>query len=372
MKLLVVNWKDPLDPTAGGAEEYARRIAEIWARDGHEVDLFVPRGRWQAADEVVGGVHYIRRGPRPTIFARARQHVRRQGSAYDLILELVSTRPFFLHELAGRRAVALYLQMADDVWDLEFPPPVSWIGRYVLEPRWLRRLRGARLLSISPSTSASLERHGLSAEAVIPPGCDPPGDQEPRVPSTSPRLGFLGRMVRTKRPGDALKAFEMVRERYPHASLDVIGAGYMKRELEAIPHPGVTFHGFVSAEEKDRILRQVDVLLVPGTREGWGIVAIEAAIRGIPVVAYDIAGLRDAVVDGQTGLVVHPDPVSMGQAAVELWSDGGRWHAMADRARVRGSGFTWETAAAGVLEAATAAGPTSAGRLPISPAARGG
>lgn len=354
MKLLVVNWKDPQDPTAGGAEEYARRIAEVWARDGHDVDLFVPRGRGHAADEVIAGVHYIRRGSRPTIFAEARRHVRRRGSEYDHIVELISTRPFFLHELAGRRAVGLYLQMADDVWAMEFPPPISWIGRYVLEPRWLQRLRGARLVSISPSTSAGLERSGLSAEAIVPPGCDPPAHFEPRPMGSPPQLAFLGRVVRTKRPGDALKAFEMVREHCPNAGFDVIGTGYLRKRLEALPHPGVTFHGFVSAEEKDRILRSVDILLVPGTREGWGIVAIEAAIRGIPVVAYDIAGLSDAVVDGETGLVVRPDSVSLGTAALELLGDASRWRRMSDRAMARGQRFTWEAAAAGVLEAASA------------------
>ena len=354
MKLLVVNWKDPRDPTAGGAEEYAQRVAEIWAQQGHHVDLFVPRGRGQAGDEVIAGVHYIRRGPRATIFAQARRHVRRRGAPYDHIVELVSTRPFFLHELAGRRAVSLYLQEADDVWTQEFRPPISWIGRYVLEPRWLRRLRGARLVSISASTSGGLEKRGLSAEAVVPPGCDPPGDFELRTIGSPPRLAFLGRVVRTKRPGDALKAFKLVRDRYPDASFDVIGTGYLKKDLETLSHPGVTFHGFVTGEEKDRILRSVDILLVPGTREGWGIVAIEAAVRGIPVVAYDIAGLRDAVVHGETGIVVKSDPGAMATAAIELLGDAVRWRAMSERAMARGRGFTWEAAAAGVLEAASA------------------
>ena len=358
MRILVVNWKDPQDPTTGGAEEYARQMAEIWALQGHQVDLLVPRRRGQAHEETIGGVRYIRNGPRVAIFAVARSYARRHINDYDVMVELVSTRPFFLHEIAGDRASTLYLQPAKDVWSLEFRPPISWMGRYFLEPRWLRRLKGARLISISPSTSAALVAEGLEVEAVVPPGCDmPPADAGPRRLGEPPRLAYLGRVVRTKRTGDAVEAFEIVRRRHAGATLDVIGTGYLLEELEARPHPGVTYHGFVSTEQKDRILSTTDVLLIPGTREGWGIVAIEAAVRGIPVVAYDIPGLRDAVVNGTTGILTEPSPAAMAEAALNLVANAPQWGAMSRNAMTRGRGYTWEATSAGVLEAATGSAP---------------
>jgi glycosyltransferase involved in cell wall biosynthesis len=62
--------------------------------------------------------------------------------------------------------------------------------------------------------------------------------------------------------------------------------------------------GFVSEQEKIDMLRKSHVVVNPSSKEGWGVTVIEANACGAPVIASDVPGLRDAVVDGKTGFLV--------------------------------------------------------------------
>lgn len=72
-------------------------------------------------------------------------------------------------------------------------------------------------------------------------------------------------------------------------------------------HDKVIFTGFVSEDEKEDHYRLADVFVMPGRGEGFGIVYLEAMACGIPVVASKADGSRDAVRDGQLGILVDPD-----------------------------------------------------------------
>jgi glycosyltransferase involved in cell wall biosynthesis len=345
VRILLLNWKDPRQADAGGAERYVENVARRWVHAGHDVSLLVPCVAGRPADEDWDGIRVMRRGGRHSVFVEARRHLRRHGARYDRVVESVSTRPFFAHHVAGDAAVALYHQMADDVWNREFAFPASAIGRHVVEPHWVRRMRGARVVAVSASTAADLRRYGVETVAVVPPGSTPPPAPEPRAPGTEPRLLFLGRLIATKCPGDAVRAAALVRLAMPEAGLDVVGDGYLAEALRREAGSGVRFHGAVAEEAKHDLLRRADLLLLPGTREGWGIVALEAAGHGLPVVAADVPGLRDAVVHGQTGLVAAPQPDAMAAAALELLGDPAMWQRMSAAARRRALHFTWDRAA---------------------------
>lgn len=359
MRILILSWKDPLQPGAGGAERYLIAVAKQWVADGHQVTILGPR-RGKFHTQRIGsgdrGIQYVGMGSRLTVFGEARAYLRAQASTFDRVLESVSTRTFAAHRIVGDRAVALYMQTAEEVWRMEFPFPVSWFGQHMLEPLWVRRMRHARVVAISPSTAAALRRRGVYAEAVIPPGCETPHLTRKRAyPSVPPRLMWIGRLVRTKLPADAIAAFEIIRRVMPNATLDLVGEGYLQPAIKAKNYAGVSVHGFVEETVKASLLAEADLLLLPGTREGWGIVAMEAASYGVPVVAYDIPGLRDAVLDGVTGLVVAANPDALGFASVRLLQQVDRWHQLSDAAQQRAQQFTWDRAAQRLLTVLTLA-----------------
>jgi len=360
MRLLLLNWKDLWHDGAGGAELYVEQVARRWHDAGHQVTLLVPRVPGRPDEETVDGLRVLRRGGRHSVFTQARAHLRRHGAGYDHVVEAVSTRPFFAHHVVGARATALYFQMADDVWTREYAFPVSALGRHVVEPHWVRRMRGARVVAISDSTAADLERRGVAVAEIVPPGVTAPAELPERVLRRhAPRLLYVGRLTQTKRAADAVRAAALVREVLPSAHLDVAGDGYLAARLARAAGPGVRFHGRVSEATKQALLSRADLVLLPGTREGWGIVALEAAGWGVPVVTYDVPGLCDAVLSGQTGAVVPPQPAAMAAAALRLLHEPQAWERLSLAARRRALHFTWDRAAGDLLAAVTA--PAAAG-----------
>jgi len=344
VNVALLNWKDPAALDAGGAERYVKEIADSWSSAGHDVIVVVPQsGQRPDADGSQG--RYLHLGNRRTVFPLARAWLRSAERDLDLVIESVSTRPFFSHRIVGRRAVALYHQMADDVWDHEVSFPLSWAGRYIIEPHWVRGMRGSRIVAVSRSTAADLARYGVTVEAINPPGCVPVNAAIHDRPPGPPRLVFAGRLVKAKRPMDALQAFEALQRTEPAATLDIIGDGYLRVLLTDRARRGVTVHGFVSEELKNHILSRADLLLLPGTREGWGIVALEAAMHGVPAVAYNVPGLRDAVVDNVTGCLCDATPSAMARTAETLLRTPARLIAMSAAARHHALEYSWEKVA---------------------------
>jgi glycosyltransferase involved in cell wall biosynthesis len=129
---------------------------------------------------------------------------------------------------------------------------------------------------------------------------------------------FLGRVTRDKGIAELVAAFG----RLKGAALVLVGP----LEPERDPLPAATLaeiernpaiHAVGYEPNPERYLAFADLLCLPSYREGFGIVVIEAAALGVPCVGTDIVGLRDAVVDGKTGLLVPPKDVSALAGALE-------------------------------------------------------
>lgn len=126
---------------------------------------------------------------------------------------------------------------------------------------------------------------------------------------------FIGRLTKDKGVSELVEAFSRLREHKAGVVLLLIGP----QEPERDPLPAETLVlmrqndsifevGYTSEPEK--YLAISDILCLPSYREGFGNVVIEAAAMGVPTVATDIVGLRDAVVDNLTGKLVRVKSVS--------------------------------------------------------------
>ncbi len=189
--------------------------------------------------------------------------------------------------------------------------------------------RAAALLAVSPSTAAAVRAMGVDPArlAVVSPGIEvpsPPPGEGPRVPG---RMLFVGRLEREKGPLDAVAAMASVAARVPGAHGVVLGSGPLGREVrQAAEATGgrVAVAGADGCRPTDdevaAAYRQAEVLLVPSSYEGLGLVALEAMAAGTAVVGYDVAGLHDTV--GRHGVVVAPgDVTALAAAARGLLED---------------------------------------------------
>jgi glycosyltransferase involved in cell wall biosynthesis len=103
--------------------------------------------------------------------------------------------------------------------------------------------------------------------------------------------------------------------------------------------------GFVPHDELQRLYGRAAVVACPSRREGFGVACLEAMAHGRPVVASAVGGLKELVMDGETGLVVPPrDPVALRQALERLLRDHDlrRKLGSAGRERAR-ERFSWDT-----------------------------
>ena len=102
----------------------------------------------------------------------------------------------------------------------------------------------------------------------------------------------------------------------------------------------------MSEEEKIRLFRRAWVHVLTSPKEGWGITNLEAAACGTPTVASDSPGLRDSVVDGETGfLVPHEDVQALADRIRALIDDDTLRERLGGNARRFAERFTWDRAA---------------------------
>jgi glycosyltransferase involved in cell wall biosynthesis len=169
----------------------------------------------------------------------------------------------------------------------------------------------------------------------------------------------LGRLTEYKRIDLLLKLWDRVRQ-VVGGKLVIAGDGPDRARLQALASPDVIFTGRVSEQEKHRLLCSAWLLLHPALIEGWGIVVAEAAIRGTAAVGFNVSGLRDSVVAGETGVLVTTEG-QFASAWASLALDHDRRAAMGEAARVRAERLHWSGAVNGFAAVADEAIARSAG-----------
>ncbi len=302
-------WRDLRDPRAGGAELYTHDLLATLTRAGYRCTLFVSHAKGQPETEEREHYTVIRRGNRVTCRFHAAAWLARNRDDVDYVIDELSTLPFFSRLVARDKTTVLVHQLAREVWWYEAPGPIAVVG-YALEPLMVQIYRSAPVITVSKSSAASLREIGMRGPIeVIENPLRPPVEA-----TTAPvrgRIGYVGRLTPSKRVDHIIRAFAILSTGRPDAELWIVGGG-PERTVEALRNLAqrlgcaeqVRFTGFVPGAKRDEILGSLDCLVMASAREGWGRVVSEAARYGVPSVGYDVCGLRDAIVDGKTGLLV--------------------------------------------------------------------
>jgi glycosyltransferase involved in cell wall biosynthesis len=344
MSILFVAWRDLANPRAGGSEVLVDQLASgVFAR-GHPVALL-------CGGPVAGRPYPVmRNGGTYSQFLRAPLAYLRHFRNYDLIVEVCNGMPFLAPLWCRRPVLCLVNHAHTELWSIRFRPPVSTVGRRIESSvmPWVHR--NNLFLTVSPSTAEALQQMGVGQDRIrqICNGVVQPDPLTPRSPD--PLFLALGRLADYKRFDLLLRLWDRVRH-VVGGKLVIAGDGPERARLEGLAGPGVEFTGRVSEQDKHRLMCSAWLLLHPALIEGWGIVVAEAAIRGTPAVAFDVPGLRDSVVHGQTGMLVHTE----GRFASEWASlaiDQRRREQLGRAARIRALQLHWSAAVEGFTEVA--------------------
>lgn len=353
MKILILTWRDLAHEAAGGAEVYTEQVAAIWARNGIDVTVFAAAVPGRPAEEQVDGYRVVRAGGRFTVYRQARRWWQRQGrhEGFDLVIDMINTVPFTAHRwITGVPTVAFAHQTCEDIWQYNAPIGAAFLGRHILEPRWLRAYRDVPTMAVSASTRDALQAFGIRDVTVVPEGIEPPALVELPAKEERPTIVWCARHVPYKRPLDLVEAATRLQQTIPDLQVWMIGGGPLLEQVRKAAPAGVEVLGRVSEDEKLDRMARAHVHVATSLREGWGLVVSEAAALGTPTVAYDVPGLRDSTL-AAGGAVVPPTPdalVAWLPSALERWMD-------EHSAPIPyGGAHSWEFVAAQVLSVALA------------------
>ncbi|GGO69491.1 glycosyltransferase family 4 protein [Nonomuraea cavernae] len=350
MNIAVVNWRDPWHPAAGGAETYAWEMARRFAASGHRVCFVTARGPGQPAKDKRDGVRIARMGGPFTVYPLVLGWLLLRRSLFDVVLDCQNGIPFFTPWVLPRRVriFCVVHHVHDRQFEVHLPRWLAAVGRFLEGPvsRWT--YRGQVSVAVSPSTvNAMRERLGWRGPIhIVPNGVSINGSRNIGR-SGVPRLVCVGRLVAHKRVDLLLDAVGELRKRWPGLTVDVIGRGPEEDRLRARLPEGVTMHGYLSEDDKERLIASAWLQVSTSQGEGWGLCVLEAAALGVPTVAFDVDGLRDAVRHGRTGWLL-PEGTDLAKgiaAALEELEEAAPADPYGDRSRQWAARFCWDRSA---------------------------
>lgn len=355
MKILVFNWQDIKNPLAGGAEVHLHEIFSRIAKKGHSVTLVCSQFRGGSPRDIINGIRIIRVGTRNLFNFAVPLWYLFFGGKYDVIIDDVNKIPFYSPLYVRNPIIALFHHLFGKSIYLETNPVAA---SYVYASEWfIPKVYGnVPIIAVSESTKAELVGEGIpeSNITIIHNSVDhslyKPDGRVDRI-NSQPTIGFLGRIKKYKSIEHLLQAFEMVKVEYPKAKLVVIGDGdYLPRLRKAASkmkyHDDITFTGYVSDEEKIRLIRELDVVVNTSSKEGWGLTVIEANACGVPVIGADVPGLRDSIVNEETGLLYHYGDIEALTALLfRYFGDERLRKKLSDNAVTWAGKFNWDNAA---------------------------
>jgi glycosyltransferase involved in cell wall biosynthesis len=334
--------------TVGGAERWYRNLAERLAAAGHEVTYLTLR-QWDRDERPeLAGARIVAAGPRMSLYtADGRRRILpplvfglgvfwyllRHGRSFDVVH--TASFPYFsllaagvLRPLAGFRLVVDWHEV--------------WSARYWRE--YLGRVGGPighgvqRLCARVPQRAFCFSRlyarrlrvEGLKSEPTVLEGEYAGSLEVPVARAAEPVVVFAGRLIPEKRAPLAVAAFAQAAQRVEGLRGELYGDGPDRDAvLRAIADHGVgeslSAPGFVPASQIDEALRRAMCMLSTSSREGYGMVVVEASARATPsvVVAGEDNAAPELVEDGLNGFVSpNPDASTIADAIVRVYEAG--------------------------------------------------
>lgn len=354
MKILVFNWQDLKHPFAGGAEIYLYEILKRISKR-HNVTWLGCSDKSLPSEDFYENIRILRFGKwefsnysLPILyFKRIKNKI-----DFDVVIESYSKVPFLTPLFIKQKKIFMLVHhfFGKTIYYETNPLIATYV--YLFEKPVSLFYKNVKFISVSESTKEELVRKGIPAQniRVIFPGVDE--SYKPTFEkSEKPLLVYLGRMKRYKKIEYVLKVFKKVYEEIKDAEFCMVGDGDYRANLERMSseigiRDRVKFTGFVSEEEKVRILQRAWVTVNTSPKEGWGMVNTEAQACGTPCITFDSPGLRETVKDGYSGFIVeYGNWEKMAEKVIFLIKNRDLREKMSRNAFEWSKNFSWEKSA---------------------------
>lgn len=367
MNILILSWRGPGHPNEGGAELVTMEHAKAWVKAGHDVTLFTSDDGKTKKEETIDGVHILRKGKQvfgvhlsAFFWYKFKKHKK-----FDLVIDQFHGIPFFTPLYIRERKLAFIHEVAKEVWSLNpWPKPFNKVPSVIgtkLEPFIFKKFyKNISFMTVSESTRDDLENWGIRKNSitVIHNGITLPKLSKLPEKNTTKTVMFLGAISEDKGIFDAIKIFGEINRKDDMWQFWIAGKStpdyrdkMKKLEGELGIFEKTKYWGYVSEKKKFELLSASHFLINPSIREGWGLVNIEANAVGTPVVAYDVAGIRDSVINKKTGLLVKMgDFRSMAEKVIKTANDRQVYNKLVSESKKWSKKFSWEKSTKESLE----------------------
>lgn len=383
MKILMVSWEYP-PVVIGGLGRHVHHLSTELAAAGHEVVVLSRRpsgtdpSTHPSSDEVAEGVRVIAAAHDPHEFTfgadmmawtlamghsmvRAGLSLKKHGSNRPWRPDVVHAHDWLVAHPAIALAQFYDVPMVSTIHATEAGRHSGWVSGTLSRQvhaveSWLVR-ESDSLITCSVSMADEITElfgPGLAEITVIRNGIDAARwPFAPRRPRTGPaELVYLGRLEYEKGVHDAIAALPRIRRTHPGTTLTIAGDGTQQEWLVELARKhrvlkATRFAGHLDHAELLTVLHRADAAVLPSHYEPFGIVALEAAAAGTPLVTSNIGGLGEAVINGRTGVSCCPRDVAGLASAVRTVlddPDAAQLRARAARERLT-SDFDWKTVA---------------------------
>ena len=309
----------------GGAEKRVWEISKRLVKRGHEVHIFGMK-YWNGEDVIMKDGVYLhgvcepkelyvegRRSIKEAIyFARKVLFPLLKGDFDVIDCQAFPYFPCFSAKICSsfKRTplVITWHEVWDDYW-------YEYLGKKGVFGKMVERIAAHltdKMIAVSKRTKKDLEMIGVRNEIkIIPNGIDFGKIGRIKASENESDIIFAGRLIKEKNVDVLIKAVELVKKEVPDVKCVIIGEGPEKKELEKLGYNlglenNIEFTGFL--EDYEGVISRMKsskVFVLPSTREGFGIVALEANACGLPVVTvnHKMNAACDFITNNENGFI---------------------------------------------------------------------
>ena len=342
-KIVVLNWMDITNPDAGGQEKYVYEMSKRLIREGYRVIWLTSGYSGSDSKEILSGIEIIRTGSIYTYFIKYFKYYLklRKGAIFFLSMNSI---PFIFPFRKRSRFLMLHHRIELKV----MKEKIGILGyfAYFLQ-EFLNPIiyRNDLVITNSQSSKEDFKRLGYRNITVTKLGIDLP---DLNLDLKRKWIVSPGPVKPWKRHDLAMKAFSQLDNEWKMVIFGMFESETYRQSLVSLSddlgiRDRVMFLGRISDDEVKKIYRESKICVLGTEKEGWGIVAMEAQSYGCPVVAFEVSGIKENVINGTTGILVKfGDVDAMAKAMKELISDDVLYNKMSRSAMERAKGYTWD------------------------------